>query len=176
MWWLLCVILLAIGSIWLFGYALPTGKHLSNTHWYPHAGAEYNDFLPEANYEKNRMFTEYEKKCYRALCDIAEAYGFTVFAKVPLCYLVSPRPRLPNYDRVLGRLGIAYADFVLCDSYLKVTMIVTLELSNTDVLDGPVRDHRRDAILKYCGVDVLHTTSIDMHTREWIASHCDLDT
>ena len=171
--WVLPVIVIAVlGSLWFVGYYLPTGKHMTNSPSPFSRRPLPNDFLPECSCEKNRMFTEHEKVCYRALCSIASEYGYTVFAKVPLCFLVSPRPRVANYNSVLGRLGITYADFVLCDSYLKASLVVTLELSNIEVAEGTVRDLWSDSVLRHCGVDVLHTAAIDSNTRVWIVSHC----
>ena len=144
------------------------GKHLSGARGYVGKSVPTGELLPAVNYEKNRMFTEREKECYRRLRSIAEEFGFVVFAKVPLCFLVSPRPHIRNYDSTLGRLGFTYIDFVLCDSYLKTTMAITLELSDADIVKG---SSQLDNILHYCGVDVLHVTDIDSATRDWIASH-----
>lgn len=147
------------------------GKHLSDAHGYIGAEQPTGDLLPPMYYEKTRMFTQHEKECYTRLCNIASDFGYIVFAKVPLCFLVAPRPGVVNYTTTLGSLGFTYIDFVLCDVYLKTSLAITLDLDVVHSEASSVKGHPVDDVLQYCGVDVLRTAAIDGTTRAWIAHH-----
>lgn len=124
--------------------------------------------VAEATYEKNQLLTLEEKKYYRLLSDYAYDYGYTVFVKVPLFFILQPKQRSKQFASAISSLATSYVDFVLCDSALKVSLVIVIEPTPKALEDSMTRDTRLDSVLQSCGVGVLHTLSIDNDTRHWI--------
>lgn len=165
-------VLILLSVLLLFAVAVmsPTteGKHLNARRYLLSRQRDQEHLGQLVLYEKTRMFTEAEKECYSQLQAIVSSSGYSVFAKVPLSYIIYPRTHCRGFRAALDRVDSVCADFVISDKNLKTCLVLFIECSDADVSKSSASLLRLEAALQQCGVKVLHTVSIDSDACAWV--------
>lgn len=112
-------------------------------------------------YQPSWLFSMAEKQFYRKLNDFAVENGYTVFAKVRLMDLLTPRNGHPNYKTLRNKVQSKHVDFVLCDEKLVARHVVELDDSSHKQHNRKERDDFVDTVLRSCGYNVIHMFDFD---------------
>lgn len=120
-------------------------------------------------YQKEWLFSYNEKDAYKKLKPIAEALGYTVFAKVRLLDLLSPVKGNPKYKTFFYKVQAKHVDFVLCDQKLVARYIIELDDSSHDTPQRQERDTFVDQVVESVGYKIIHTRAITDTLKDQIA-------
>lgn len=157
-------IIMAAIAVGLLVYIL-CSKHIENQS--PESKSKEHSVDPgDCVYTSRWMFSYHEKDIYRKLCQIAQKYELTVFAKVRLLDLVEPVKGSSHYKAALYRVQSKHVDFVFTDKSLVARYVIELDDRSHDTPDRIKRDLFVDTVLKSCGYKVLHIRSIDVKSIE----------
>lgn len=121
------------------------------------------------SYEPRYLMTLNEKMQYKKLYQWTQGKELSIFTKVRLLDLISPRKNQNNYKGLLWKIQAKHVDFVICDKDIRVKAIVEINDNSHKTKERAERDKFVTEVLKACGYNVLSTFNI---TEEQLNDIC----
>lgn len=118
---------------------------------------------PLTEYMAVPLLTRYESINYRAMKAYADTQGLTIHVKVRLADLITPQTGYNNktWKSRFNKISSKHVDFVICDSDMKVQVIVELDDRSHERADRQERDKFVDAALIGAGYKIVHIRAFD---------------